>query len=65
MQTLHSLYASHIATLIWMTIGGGPRSVIVGIALRRSKGHEAEELGEEEQQTFRGIMDALRTLILK
>jgi len=63
MQTLYSLYAAQIATLIWLTIGGEPRGVVVGIALQRSKGHEEEELGEEEQETFREVLEALQTAL--
>ena len=63
MHTLYSLYAAHIATLVWLAIGGEPRSVVVGIALRGSRRHEDRELGEDEQQTFRGVMDALRTIL--
>lgn len=60
MQTLYSLYAAQIATLVWLTIGGEPRSVVVGIALEKSKKHT----DEEEQHTFRGVMAALQALMI-
>jgi proteasome assembly chaperone 3 len=63
MQTLYSLYAAQIATLVWLAIGGEPRSVVVGIALRKSRGDEDGELGEDEQQTFHGVMEALQTIL--
>ncbi|KAF8559769.1 hypothetical protein OG21DRAFT_1453175 [Imleria badia] len=65
MQTLYSLYAAQIATLLWLTIGGEPRSVVVGIALCGSKEREEGEPGEREQQTFHAVMEALRTILLK
>ncbi|KAF8136568.1 hypothetical protein EV363DRAFT_1319950 [Boletus edulis] len=52
-----------IATLLWLTIGGEYRSVVVGIALRSSKGHEEGEVSEEEQQTFLAVMEGLRTIL--
>ncbi|KAF9227688.1 hypothetical protein BS17DRAFT_774160 [Gyrodon lividus] len=66
MQTLHSLYAAQIATLIWLAddeelMGSDRRSVIVGVALRKSKNVSEEELNKEERQVFHGIMDTLRT----
>ncbi|KAG6376337.1 hypothetical protein JVT61DRAFT_2318 [Boletus reticuloceps] len=62
-QTLYSLYAAQIATLLWLTIGGEHRNVVVGIALRSSKGHEEGEVSEEEQQTFLAVMEGLRTIL--
>ncbi|KAF8511370.1 hypothetical protein JB92DRAFT_2934750 [Gautieria morchelliformis] len=38
-QTLHSLYASHAATLVWLSAeghGGERKPVVVGIALRKA-----------------------------
>ncbi|KAN0077097.1 hypothetical protein V8E55_010952 [Tylopilus felleus] len=63
MHTLYSLYAAQIATLLWLTIRGEPRSVVVGIALRISKTHGEGELSEEDQQTFRAVMAALQTAL--
>lgn len=59
MQTLYSIYAAQIATLLWLTIGGEPRSIVVGIALCVSKGRE------EEQQTFHAVLETLRTMLMK
>ncbi|KAJ3869955.1 hypothetical protein EV359DRAFT_28884 [Lentinula novae-zelandiae] len=67
-QTLHSLYASQIATIIWLAETENPlqvvrKNVIVGIALRRSD--QAGELGltEMERQTFYGAMSAIQELL--
>ncbi|KIM87168.1 hypothetical protein PILCRDRAFT_815633 [Piloderma croceum F 1598] len=64
MQTLHSLYAAQIATIIWTAESDGPlevdrRSVVVGIALRKFDG-ASDELSQEEREVFRGVMDMLR-----
>lgn len=65
-QTLHSLYASQIATIIWdetsqYSIQGTSRSVVVGLALKKA---EAEgpgcELSEKEREMFLGIMKAIQ-----
>lgn len=62
MQTLYSLYAAQIATLVWLAVRGELRSVVVGIALHGSKRPAEEgELGKEEQQTFHAVMQALQT----
>ncbi|KAH0827178.1 hypothetical protein J3R83DRAFT_4870 [Lanmaoa asiatica] len=63
MQTLYSLYAAQIATLVWLAIGGEPRSVVVGIALQRSNRRTEGELGKEEQQTFHAVMEALQVIL--
>ena len=55
MQTLYSLYAAQIATLVWLAVGE-PRSVVVGIAL--------EKTGQDEQETFHTVMQALQTLLV-
>jgi len=72
--TLQSLYASHIATMIWtqgMQVGGvmdngDRRSVIVGLALKPSpKSDEGEGLNDATRNTFKGVMklvlDAIRS----
>lgn len=63
LQTLYSLYAAQIATLLWLAIGGKPHSVVMGIALQQSKDHAGEELSKEEQQTFHAVMVTLQTLL--
>ncbi|KAF9246325.1 hypothetical protein BU15DRAFT_39569 [Melanogaster broomeanus] len=70
MQTLHSLYAAQIATLVWLAgdeelMGGDRRSVIVGIALAKSQSVGEQELNEQERKVFHGIMDSLWSLISK
>ena len=64
MQTLHSLYAAQIATIIWNWEDEHPpevmrRSVIVGIALRRM--NEQDKTGEKE--CFFQIMEMLQQLL--
>ncbi|KIJ24752.1 hypothetical protein M422DRAFT_178546 [Sphaerobolus stellatus SS14] len=66
LQTLHSLYASQAATLVWLYTearGGQRKPVVVGIALR--KGH-AETWDEDKQRkTFHGVMEMLQELLSK
>ena len=61
-QTLHSLYASQAATLVWLSgeaRGEERKPVIVGIALRK------EEVWDEvkERKTFMGVMKMLKELL--
>ena len=65
MQTLHSLYAAQIATIIWTAESEGTlevdrRNVIVGIALRKSEGGDNDGLSEQERNLFAGVMEMLR-----
>lgn len=57
LQTLHSLYAAQIATIIWVEeakkMAVDRRSVVVGIALRDA----------DERKTFHGVMDYIGRLI--
>ncbi|KIP09551.1 hypothetical protein PHLGIDRAFT_102801 [Phlebiopsis gigantea 11061_1 CR5-6] len=71
LETLYSLYAAQVATLVW-TIGGSSslgdtrRAVIVGIALKRFSGGEGNEsVGEQERRVFRGAMRTLRDLLVQ
>ncbi|KAI0810970.1 hypothetical protein BC629DRAFT_1589711 [Irpex lacteus] len=64
-QTLHSLYASQIATLIWTAeaagaLDSGRRGVIVGIALQKSP---EEESTQHEQKVFVGVMRMVTELL--
>jgi hypothetical protein len=63
MQTLHSLYAAQIATIIWNWEDehspGLRRSVVVGIALRKI--HEQDEVGERE--SFFQVMEMVQQLL--
>ena len=60
--TLHALFASHIATLLWSLseqnrFGGDRRSIIVGIALKQSQQAQNEGgLSEEAKSTFKAVM---------
>ncbi|KAG1891107.1 hypothetical protein F4604DRAFT_1642708 [Suillus subluteus] len=61
LQTLHSLYAAQIATIIWVEeakkMAVDRKSVVVGIALRR-------EGDADERKTFHGVMDHLYRLLV-
>ena len=64
-QTLHSLYASQIATLIWTAeaagaLESGRRGVIVGIALQKSPEQGSTE---HEQKVFLGVMGMITELL--
>lgn len=68
-QTLQSLYASQIATLIWESpsqnpFDGSRRSVVVGLALRKADDAGMGcELSEVERATFRGVMNMLQDVL--
>ncbi|KAG2157204.1 hypothetical protein DEU56DRAFT_763458 [Suillus clintonianus] len=62
LQTLHSLYAAQIATIIWVeeakrSMGVNRRSVVVGIALQKSRD------ADDERKIFLGVMDHLYRLV--
>ncbi|KAG2041588.1 hypothetical protein BDR03DRAFT_913113 [Suillus americanus] len=58
LQTLHSLYAAQIATIIWVEeakkMAVDRKSVVVGIALRDA----------DERKTFHGVMNHLYHLLV-
>jgi len=66
MQTLHSLYAAQIATIVWTAESEGPlevvrRNMVVGIALRKSDGtSDGNGLSQQEREVFVGVMNMLR-----
>lgn len=68
-QTLQSLYASQIATIIWESpsqsaLDGNRRSVVVGLALKRvGNAGSGCELSEEERATFQGVMRMLQDML--
>jgi hypothetical protein len=67
-QTLHSLYAAQIATIIWTAGSNSPlevsrKSVVVGIALRKSDGHDDAGLTESERIVFAGVMSMVQELV--
>ncbi|KAI8989686.1 hypothetical protein BD414DRAFT_521970 [Trametes punicea] len=68
-QTLHSLYASQIATLVWTleeasVLEADRRPVVVGIALAKPPEHgESAELSAHDRTVFRGVMDMVRELL--
>lgn len=68
LQTLHSLYASQIATIVWteealIGLESLRRSVVIGLALYQSQ--EGDEGLQGEREVFEGVMsmvyDLLRT----
>ncbi|KAF8212154.1 hypothetical protein K438DRAFT_1915897 [Mycena galopus ATCC 62051] len=67
-QTLHCLYASQIATLIWTAGSSNPlevsrKPVVVGIALRKSDGTDGEGLTGNERSVFVGVMSMVQELL--
>ena len=69
LRTLHALYASQVATVIWIAEAGGSmderrRSVIVGLALKKS-GEEDQGLSEVERGTFHQIMGMIKDLVAR
>ncbi len=69
MQTLHSLYASQIATLVWTleeasVLEADRRPVVVGIALARSaESSQSSELSAHDRSIFKGVMEIVRELL--
>jgi proteasome assembly chaperone 3 len=69
LQTLHSLYATQIATIIWQRESESAkdimhrRSVIVGIALRQSLVGSDEHLTENERELFLQVMSMVQELL--
>lgn len=68
MQTLHSLYAAQISTIIWTAESAGAtegdrRNVVVGIALRKSDEDTDEGLSEKERGLFLAVMSMLQELL--
>ncbi|KAI1794606.1 hypothetical protein LXA43DRAFT_883499 [Ganoderma leucocontextum] len=70
-QTLHSLYASQIATLVWTmeeasVLEADRRAVIVGIALAKSSGpSDSSELNPHDRTVFYGVMEMVRELLTR
>jgi len=70
MQTLHSLYAAQIATIVWTAESDGllevdRRNIVVGIALRKSDGGDGGGISPEDREVFVGVMDMLRELLAR
>ena len=67
MRILHSLYASQIATIVWLqgsTIAeGSRRSVVVGLALKSLKDADDTDITVGQRKTFYGIMEMLQQLL--
>ncbi|KAF7778668.1 hypothetical protein Agabi119p4_3013 [Agaricus bisporus var. burnettii] len=66
-QTLHSLYVSQIATLVWVydassAVDTGRKAVVVGLALKKlSDGDEG--LTEDEKLVFREVMNLVQDML--
>jgi len=67
MQTLHSLYATQIATIIWTqeAVQGSDsrRSVVIGLALSKMEGLESNEMAQKEKELFQGVMAMIYHLL--
>ncbi|KAJ7235442.1 hypothetical protein B0H12DRAFT_146123 [Mycena haematopus] len=68
LQTLHCLYASQIATLLWTAGLSNPlevsrKPVIVGIALRKSDSTDDHDLTGNERSVFTGVMAMVQELL--
>lgn len=68
LRTLHALYASQIATVIWTIEAEGlidvnRRSVIVGLALKKSEAESEGDPTNAERETFHGVMGMVKELI--
>ena len=68
-QTLHSLYVSQIATLVWTVeeasvLEAERRPVVVGIALAQTPGvPNSTELNPQDRSVFHGVMEMVRELL--
>ncbi|KZT32406.1 hypothetical protein SISSUDRAFT_1066955 [Sistotremastrum suecicum HHB10207 ss-3] len=74
LHTLHALYATQIASQIWLgsRLGADRRPVVVGIALNRTKSPSGTDkdrddddltLSDEERSTFQGVMDMVKEIL--
>ncbi|KZT70142.1 hypothetical protein DAEQUDRAFT_709031 [Daedalea quercina L-15889] len=68
MQTLHSLYAAQIATVIWTEevqefMEAERRPIVVGLALRKSTETGGLSLTDQERKVFHGVMEMVRELV--
>jgi proteasome assembly chaperone 3 len=67
-QTLHSIYATHVATLVWVSeaesiVPAPRRPVIVGIALKLLREENSDEAYERDKDIFNAAMKLLRELL--
>lgn len=68
-RTLHSLYASQIATIVWTTEAEqaldapSRRTVIVGIALKKGSDDGNSALSGNERAVFHGVMNVIRDML--
>ncbi|TFK55123.1 hypothetical protein OE88DRAFT_1653785 [Heliocybe sulcata] len=72
-RTLHSLYASQVATIVWTmeaehAVDALPRRrVIVGIALKNRSGSDdgSSKLTEDERAVFHGVMRTIQGMLTR
>ncbi|KAF8163365.1 hypothetical protein B0H34DRAFT_795083 [Crassisporium funariophilum] len=67
LQTLHSLYASQIATIIWSEelqrgLESSRRSVVVGLAFSNSSNRDLGSM-QVERDVFEGVMSMVQDLL--
>ncbi|KAI0707614.1 hypothetical protein C8Q76DRAFT_628244 [Earliella scabrosa] len=68
-QTLHNLYASQIATIVWTmeeasVLEADRRAIVVGIALAKTTGPlNSSELTPHDRAVFYGVMEMVRELV--
>lgn len=70
LRTLQSLYATQVATCIWSAeadrlLDGDRRTVVVGVALRKSSDAEDLGLSEHEKKVFYGVMEMVNELVVR
>ncbi|KAF8625801.1 hypothetical protein AX15_005188 [Amanita polypyramis BW_CC] len=67
MRTMHSLYASQIATIVWLHEAGAGtgsrRSVVVGLAFQPFKEAEGMEITDSQRKAFYSIMEMIQQLL--
>ncbi|TRM56245.1 hypothetical protein BD626DRAFT_441280 [Schizophyllum amplum] len=68
-RTLHHLYASQIATIVWVAESGGAlagprRDVVIGLALRKAAvAEEDNTLSATERETYNAVMLSLQAML--
>ncbi|KAL0581539.1 hypothetical protein V5O48_000468 [Marasmius crinis-equi] len=70
-HTLHNLYASQIAAIIWNAVPDDPgaqiprKNVVIGIALRKTKTDDDSSPTEGEREIFSGVMTMVQEILRK
>ncbi|KAK2466857.1 hypothetical protein APHAL10511_001115 [Amanita phalloides] len=67
MRIVHSLYASQIATIVWLHQSASAetarRSVIVGLALKPLRFTDSSDIMDGERKTFHDVMEIVQQLL--